>query len=153
MKYLKHLYKVLLHKWYVFVVGRKLKVSYWRLLKHDLSKFSPVEFGRYARQFYGKGDDNFSLAWVHHQNRNDHHWEYWISRSKHNNGRINGALPMPEMAIREMVADWLAAGKVYSGEWPDLHNFTWFRQNAPNMNMNILTWIKLQEVLDEAARL
>jgi hypothetical protein len=129
----------------VFIVGRKLKVSYWRLLKHDLSKFSPAEFGSYARKFYGGGDTNFSKAWLHHQNRNDHHWEYWINRSEQ-----SGALPMPEMAIREMVADWLAAGKVYAGSWPDLGNFVWFRKNAHRMNMNLITWRKLQEVLDEA---
>jgi hypothetical protein len=133
----------------VFVVGRKLKVSYWRLLKHDLSKFTPAEFGRYARNFYGKGDDNFSLAWLHHQNRNDHHWEYWVNRTSYNQPR-DGTIPMPETAVREMVADWLAAGKVYNGKWPDLGNFVWFRQNAQFMNMNLVTWIKLQEVLDEA---
>jgi hypothetical protein len=134
----------------VFVVGRKLKVSYWRLLKHDLSKFSLAEFGSYARKFYGGGDTNFSVAWLHHQNRNDHHWEHWINRSEHNKGSVNGALPMPEMAIREMVADWLAAGKVYNGKWPDLGNFVWLHKNAQFMNMNSATWHKLQEVLDEA---
>ena len=68
---------------------------------HDLSKFLPSEFIPYAKHFYGKwikesewhGDirnyvswrstemgvrENFEKAWLLHQKRNPHHWQYWL---------------------------------------------------------------------------
>ena len=151
---LKLLTAILRHKWYVLIAGWRLKVPLWRLLVHDLSKWSLAEFTPYACQFYGdKGDiEGFSRAWLHHQNYNRHHWEYWISRSGHNQGSANGALPMPEVAVREMVADWMAAGRVYNGRWHDLHNFTWFWENRHKMTMHPRTWARLLMVLDEAAQ-
>ena len=142
---LRLLIAILRHKWYVLFAGWRLKVPLWRLLVHDLSKFSPVEFGPYARHHYGdKGDpESYARAWQHHWRHNAHHWEHWPSYG----------LAMPEKIVREMVADWLAAGRAYEGRWPDLHNFTWFRENAHTMNMHPMTWLRLHTVMDEAAQL
>lgn len=152
---LRHFITTLRHKWYVLVAGRRLKVSLWRLLTHDLSKWSPCEFSAYARQFHGdRGDpDGFAVAWLMHQNHNSHHWEHWISRSPHTKGGPGGLIPMPEAAVREMVADWFAAGKVYAGGWPDPSNWTWFNENRHKMQMHPLTWARLFTVIDEAAQL
>jgi len=49
-RYLKYLIR---HKWFVFRAGLKLKVSIWRLLIHDWTKFLPSEFFPYLRKFYG----------------------------------------------------------------------------------------------------
>jgi hypothetical protein len=46
--------RLLLHKWYVFLAGRRLKVPFWRLVVHDLSKFSPAEFRHYARRLLNR---------------------------------------------------------------------------------------------------
>lgn len=96
--YFKYLKYVLKHKWYVFIECCKLGIPLRGLL-HDLSKFLPSEFIPYARYFYGnypealtvyektyhwkmktkavvKGD--FDLAWLKHQKRNPHHWQYWL---------------------------------------------------------------------------
>jgi hypothetical protein len=152
---LKHFITTLRHKWYVLVAGRRLKVSLWRLLRHDASKWSPAEFNPYARQFHGdRGDpEGFEKAWLHHQNSNPHHWEHWISRSPHVKGGDGGLIPMPVEDVREMVADWLAAGKVYAGKWPDLTNYTWFNENRHKMQMHPLTWARLFIELDKAAKL
>ena len=152
---LRHLLTTLRHKWYVLIVGRRLRVPLWRLLTHDISKWSLAEFSAYARQFHGdRSDQNgFARAWLHHQNRNQHHWEYWVGRSAHVKGGDSGPLPMPEVVVREMVADWFAASKVYAGAWPDPHNFTWFWQNKDKMTMHPQTWARLLVVLDEAAQL
>lgn len=152
---LTHFVTTLRHKWYVLIAGWRLRVPLWRLLLHDLSKWSPAEFDAYARQFHGdrSDSDGFALAWLDHQNRNDHHWEHWISRSAHGKGGEGGPLPIPEVAVREMVADWFAAGKVYAGSWPDPHNFTWFWQNKDKMKMHPQTWARLLVVLDETAQL
>ncbi len=50
----KYLVYVLRHKYYVFVVGSRLRVSLWRLLVHDLSKFSWLEWTAYVEYFNGK---------------------------------------------------------------------------------------------------
>lgn len=65
---------------------------------HDMSKFSPDEFIPYARYFYdnrsdiNKGRDStgyykptdtrdkaFDFAWLLHQKRNRHHWQWWMT--------------------------------------------------------------------------
>ena len=148
--YLRFLKVVLLHKWYVLVAGCRLRVPFWRLVVHDLSRFSFTEFREYARWFYGdkKNADGFDRAWVHHQNHNDHHPEYWIDRS--NGG--NEPLPMPIVQVREMVADWFAAGKAYHGHWPNPCNFTWFEKNRDHMRLHEDTEMRISFVLTRAAQ-
>ncbi len=94
MKHLKYLSYVLRHKWYVFVECCKLGIP-WRGIVHDLSKFLPDEWFPYANYFYANpfkpkrnetgyykpydtGDEDFDLAWLKHQKRNPHHWQYWV---------------------------------------------------------------------------
>jgi hypothetical protein len=145
--YLRFIKTVLLHKWYVFVAGRRLRVPLWRLLIHDLSKFSLSEFGPYARHFYG-GETNkndFTAAWNHHKLHNSHHWEYWIS--------VEGnTLPMPIICVHEMVADWFAAGKAYNGSWPNPKDYTWYKTNRPRMNLHQSTEFRIGLVLAEATK-
>lgn len=149
----QHVKQVLRHKWYVLIAGWRLGVPLWRLLIHDLSKFSPSEMVAYARQFHGDRTDpsGFAYAWLHHQNKSDHHWEHWVSRSSHVLGHDDGGpLPMPLDAVREMVADWFAAGKVYAGRWPDPYNFTWFRNNIDKMRMHAITWNRVYATINHA---
>lgn len=155
ISYLRLIRAVLLHKWYVFIVGRRLKVPFWRLITHDLSKLSRAEFCHYARKFYGDGGDDqgFAEAWWHHYFHNDHHWEYYVSRDPRMRGiPTGGTLPMPEVCVREMVADWFAAGKVYSGRWHDPYNFTWLDENYGRMRLHPETWVRILVILDEACQ-
>lgn len=87
MKHFRYLSYLIRHKWFVFVAGLKVKASLWRLLKHDWSKFLPSEWFPYVESFYGGHKyserppevvEAFDTAWLHHQNRNDHHWQYWL---------------------------------------------------------------------------
>ena len=126
---LKHVSVVLKHKWFVFVAGRQTGVSYWRMLIHDWTKLLPIEALAYARYFNGSKDDpeGFARAWLHHQNCNPHHWEYWIARSGHKVGPGEAkVLEMPEQFVHEMVADWMAASRAYTGSW-DMTK--WLREN------------------------
>jgi len=96
---------------------------------HDLSKFLPDEFLPYANYFYGKrgkevrenrkksggyykpyqtGDEKFDFAWLKHQKRNRHHWQWWIL-PKDDDGTI--IMPMKEVDWREMICDWRGAGR------------------------------------------
>jgi len=114
------------HKWFVFVVGRNLGVSLWRLLIHDWSKLTPAEFNAYAQFFYGDRESvDFERCWVHHQNCNPHHPEYWVNRSEESGKSI----PMPEWAVKEMVADWVGASRAYGGVWPQYAAWEWFQKS------------------------
>jgi len=123
-RYVRYLGYVLRHKWYVFRASRDLGIP-WRGLVHDLSKFRPSELLPYARYFYEPdgsprtrrdktgyykaaetGDHAFDIAWMHHQHRNPHHWQYWVLPL--DDGGVR-ALRMPEEYVLEMVADWRGA--------------------------------------------
>lgn len=118
-KFFGHLKTVLVHKFWVFYYACKLGIP-WRGLKHDMSKFSPVEFWESVRYWDGKSspiprakaDKGYSLAWQHHKGRNTHHYEYWVDYL--DRGGI--AIKMPWNDFLEMVADWLGAGRAYQGK-------------------------------------
>ena len=90
--YWKYLVYVIRHKWFVFVACCRLGV-WWLGVVHDWSKLRPGEFIPYARHFYGPkrkewrdstgyykptqtGDLAFDFAWLLHQKRNKHHWQW-----------------------------------------------------------------------------
>lgn len=84
-RHLAYLKYVLRHKWFVFKAGRKLGVPINILIFHDWDKFLPDEWFPYARTFYtpdGKKQynksDAFAHAWMKHQHRNRHHWQWWL---------------------------------------------------------------------------
>lgn len=119
--HLKYLRYVILHKYYVLVAGRRVGgIPLWRLLVHDHSKFSRAEWGPYVQQFFGGAGNKaaFQAAWRHHWTHNWHHWNYWEG------------VAMPDTYIREMVADWMAAGKTQTGRWEVQE---WYADNAHRM--------------------
>lgn len=135
MRHLRYLAVVARHRWYVLVYGLYMGVPLWRLLVHDSSKFSRAEWGPYVRRFIGgrAGDvdhevdpDEFHRAFAHHWHRNTHHWEHWVRFGKV--GPVG--LRMPQVCVREMIADWMAAGKVYGGT-PDVAS--WYATAGPKM--------------------
>lgn len=121
LRNIKFFLSVMKHKYYVWRGSRKVGGVPWhRILFHDLMKFHPQEASGYINRFLGPGDRPvlFERAWVHHQNHCDHHWEYWINRSRHKKDARNNhsyLVPMPIVCIREMVSDWIGASIVYSG--------------------------------------
>ena len=146
---MKYFWATLRHKWFVLLASRKIGLPLWRALVHDLSKFGPSELPHYDRQFFGdKGDPvGFASAWLHHQNKNDHHWEYWITRSDHSHGgsgAVDGCLEMPLVCIMEMIADWMGASMAYSGSW-DM--FSWLEKSLPRMQLHPETKKKVFQYL------
>lgn len=161
--YLRHFASVWRHKWFVLLAGLKLRVPLWRLVIHDWTKFTPAEFGRYARYsevrrlrhegnqseaiFQGslyQVEYQFALAWLNHESRNPHHWGYWIPRSGQWAGR---PLPMPETYVREMVADWHGASRAYEGHW-DISE--WVAKQVPGYQFHPETAVLVRKVLAEA---
>ena len=146
---MRYFWATLKHKWFVFLASFKVGLPLWMAIVHDLSKFSRAELPHYDRQFFGdKGDpQGFARAWLHHQNCNPHHWEYWITRSDHSKGASqaeNGCLPMPEIYVREMVADWLGASKAYQGHW---NLSVWVNENGPKIKLHSETENSIHDIL------
>lgn len=127
-RYLAYFKYVIRHRWFVFLECCRMGI--WRRgLIHDLSKFLPDEFIPYAKYFYNKdgssrqgeirddtgyykpwdtGDLKFDFAWLLHQKRNKHHWQWWIIPK--DDGRFS-AFEMPLKYLLEMICDWKGAGK------------------------------------------
>jgi hypothetical protein len=134
MSHLKYLNYVIRHKWFVFLAGRKTGAPLWRLIIHDWSKFSRAEWGPYVRTFYvlpGKEQDPlFDYAWNHHQHKNPHHWQHWLLQE--DNGPLK-RLEMPPDLVREMVADWMGAGRAITGKWDVV---SWYNENYNKIQLS-----------------
>lgn len=126
LKYAKYLFR---HKWFVFLAGRKTGVALWRLIVHDWSKFLPSEWLPYANYFHGgvlkcmAAQARFDYAWLHHQKLNPHHWQYWVLREDSGATKL---LEIPPHFVREMVADWMGAGRAITGKWDSQ---AWYERN------------------------
>lgn len=155
--YLKYLWAVLRHKWFVFLECYKLGIP-WLGIIHDLSKFLPSEFVPYARHFYGPAshhsdetheavgicdDPAFDLAWLHHQHRNKHHWQRWLLTMDSARGSDKiVALPMPDRYRKEMLADWRGAGHAYGNS----DTVGWYVKNSAQIQIHGATrdWIEIE---------
>lgn len=140
---MRYLILTVKHKWFVLVAGLYVGVPLRQLLRHDWTKLKPTNFRAYHRQFFGKADRpvEFAYTWLEHQNLERHHWEFWICRTGHNRADPpipdGSCLPMPDRYVREMIADWLAAGRAYEGKWPALPDWPWYAANWPKIEPRV----------------
>jgi hypothetical protein len=123
-----------------------------RGLLHDLSKFRLSEWLPYANYFYGDrdgdkarrenkgyykpyntGDERFDFAWLLHQKRNDHHWQWWILPLDDGGFKT---LPMKRNAALEMICDWRGAGRAL-GFGDD--TLEWYEKNKENIILHETT--------------
>lgn len=150
--YAKYLWYVIRHKWFVFWQAWLLDIP-WLGLIHDLSKLLPDEFIPYARHFYGPnpqkrdatgyykptdtGDAAFDFAWLLHQKRNRHHWQWWILPEDSGGLKV---LDIPERYRKEMLADWRGAGKAQGTPNTQL----WYHKNRDKLRLHDATraWIE-----------
>jgi hypothetical protein len=109
-------------KYTLYIINHKLNVLiecwkeglYIQGVFHDMSKFSPKEFHPYAKKFYSDTkltedeELEWKYAWLHHQHKNKHHWEYWVV-----NQHTREAVPMPTKYFVEMICDW----RSFSRKW------------------------------------
>ena len=152
--YWRYLKYVLKHKWYVMMECFKMGL-YWRGIMHDMSKFRPDEFIPYARYFYGDYEpwdkvklhmpgpsyslskegvkEAFDAAWLKHQKRNPHHWQYWLLQNDTDGLQI---LEMPKKYALEMICDWIGAGLAITGK-RDV--WEWYEKNKDNMQLHPVT--------------
>jgi hypothetical protein len=157
--HLKYASYVARHKWFVFRAGLRTGAPLWRLLIHDWSKFTPAEWFPYVQTFYGPklphgearlhvripwgyGPGAFDKAWLHHQHRNPHHWQHWLLREDDGDTK---ALRMPTPLVREMVADWMGAGRAITGKWGC---GAWYADNAQKIVLHPETRALVEYLLE-----
>jgi hypothetical protein len=170
-KYVSYARYLIRHKWFVFVAGRRLKAPLWRLIIHDWTKLLPQEWFAYMHYFYGSYPpweqmrtrpysewvwskeavaERFQRAWLHHIHWNKHHWQYWVlmdDPSSSADDRI-GVLQIPDSYIREMVADWLGAGRAIRGGW---EAGKWYEERKDMILLHSITRAKVEWLLEKAA--
>lgn len=147
MIYLKYLWYILRHKYFVFLECYKLNIL-WLGVIHDLSRLYPNEFLAYAASaLYTKENkpDNiaiaFEYAWNNHQHLNKHHFEYWIHFDYHNHQKR--LLPIPDRYRREMLADWRGAARARGNTGTPKE---WYLRNRDQIQLHPETyeWIEHQ---------
>lgn len=114
-----HFKKICIHKYWVGYYCFKCGIPVQGII-HDLSKFSPTEFGESVKYYKGssspieacKKSKGYSMAWQHHKGRNKHHYEYW--QDNYDNGTTH--ICMPFKYTVEMLCDYLGAGRAYNGK-------------------------------------
>ena len=126
----------------------------WQGLTHDLSKYSPTEFGIGAKFYQGNRSPNtaereekgYSEAWMHHKWRNRHHYEYWTDLNRQT--RQYESLPMPRKYLVEMVMDRRAACLTYEGaSYTDGSALNYFRKSMERERMHPQTRQELDFLL------
>ena len=159
MKYLKYLWYVLKHKFWVAYYCHKNNIT-WRGILHDLSKFSPTEFIAYTNKFYGVSnniksgrnksghydplsDKSFQKAWHHHTIYNKHHWQYWTVVSEDGNFVC---VDIPEKYLIEMVCDWLGASRAQGNNNKNRH-IKFYDENINKMHFTNRTRKDLELIL------
>lgn len=161
LRYLRYIAR---HKLYVAVAC--LREGLWlRALTHDLSKLRPDEWRPYRAYFYGErgtenqaantggkpdetGDRPFDLAWLRHQHRNPHHWQFYLLR-KDDGSTV--ALPMAEQDRVEMLCDWWGAGAAITGEASWARTRRWYQDNADKIVLHPSTRARVEAFLDRRA--
>jgi hypothetical protein len=163
VKHLRYFRYIVRHKWFVFLAGCELGIPFLAAM-HDNSKFRPSEWRPYANFFYGPkavqrrdstgyykptdtGDAVFDFAWLLHQKRNKHHWQWWVLPE--DNGGVK-VLPMADKYRREMLADWWGAGRAQGKRAPKddpwRETRAWYMANSQKMRLHLETklWIEQQ---------
>lgn len=167
IEYWKHFKYTMIHKFWVMVFCFEIGL-YKRGIMHDMSKFRLSEFVPYAKHFFGKpipdecwhGDvrnvvpyeatheyykTSFDKAWLRHQNRNSHHWHFFVSIN------YEGELKLLDMEwddILEMLCDWRSAAKskgTSDGSWKATLNY--YNENKHRMMLSDNTRWKVEYVL------
>lgn len=151
----KHTKLVLKHKWLVFKLCTKIGMPF-RGLKHDMSKFSPIEFWESVKYYNGekspilfcKKANGYSKAWLHHKGRNKHHSEYWYD--------ITAPEPTPIIPykyVAEMICDKLSASITYNGKnWTNSSELEYWLKARDLETINQKVSNMLTEVFEQVAK-
>ncbi|MDO4344034.1 MAG: DUF5662 family protein [Eubacteriales bacterium] len=149
-----HFHTITEHK--LLVMKHCFKIGLYRQgLLHDMSKYMPCEFLVGAKYYQGTRSPNnaereakgYSAAWLHHKGRNKHHFEYWIDYGLENGHNMEG-MRMPRKYVAEMLADRIAASKVYNkGTYTQHHPLEYFLKGKSHYMIHPKTQQELEHLL------
>ncbi len=126
----------------------------WQGLRHDLSKYSPTEFLEGIVYFRPDRSPNmgarlhkgYSRAWLHHQGRNKHHFEYWNDYNMKT--RKKEPVRMPVRYVVEMFCDRVAASKIYFADrYSDAKPLQYFEKGRGKRFMHPTTSAQLEKLI------
>jgi hypothetical protein len=160
------LWRLIIHDWSKFLP------SEWRAYVRKFHGRTP-SFGWLRQHYRGRPNDEqnakdykawvdleFNVAWLKHQHRNPHHWQHWMLAEDNPSKRLEVPqtsgqprafpLPIPEHFIREMVADWMGAGRAITGRWECAE---WYEKNRDNLVLEHQTRIRVEGLLTAHAGL
>lgn len=133
---------------------------YWQGIMHDMSKYSPSEFGIGVKYYQGDRSPNnaereekgYSEAWLHHKGRNKHHFEYWIDYSpKEGEGVVPAKMPIKYVA--EMFVDRVSASKNYNiGNYTDDMPLNYYKKGKSHIWIHEDTGRLLEKLLTMLAQ-
>ena len=121
-------------------------------LVHDLSKYSPIELLSGMKYYQGDRSpldldqqiNGYSKAWLHHQGRNKHHWEYWYAHLNHQFVPIE----MPTRYLVESICDRIAASKIYlKDKYTDASPYEYLTRNNDRNYMHPNTAKEFERIL------
>ena len=118
---------------------------------HDESKSKSDEFDAYCNYFYPSEDNKkdskaFDYAWLLHQKRNPHHWQYWILIR--DEGELM-AMDMPFEYVCEMLCDWSSFQYTRPGSTAN----NWYNKNKNKMILSDNTRKEVERLLSIAPNL
>lgn len=104
---------------------------------HDDSKWDDPEWTAYLNHYYPTPEfpnnlQDYDFAWLHHQNCNKHHWQYWVLIKDEGDIR---ALDMPFEHICEMICDWHS----FSARDEESSAYVWYQNNSDRFILSTRT--------------
>lgn len=150
---IKHFRTITHHRHLVIYHAFKCGIFFQGMM-HDMSKYSPTEFGAGARFYKGNKSPNegerelygYSNAWMHHKGRNKHHFEYWTDYDSVT--KQMSPVKMPVKYVVEMFCDRVAASKVYQGDnYTTSHPLEYFLRGKPTRKVHPETSDLLEKML------
>lgn len=150
---IKHFKTITHHRHLVIYHAYKCGILFQGLM-HDMSKYSPTEFGAGIKFYRGYKSPNegerekygYSKAWIHHKGRNKHHFEYWTDYSIQSREMM--PVEMPIKYVVEMFCDRIAASKVYQGKnYTSSHPLEYFLKGKSTRKIHPNTSALLEKML------
>lgn len=103
---------------------------------HDASKWSEEQYSGYLHYFYPEAgadlkqaEKEMDYAWLHHQNTNPHHWQYYVLIRDNSKATL---LDIPFEYICEMLCDWHS----FSKKDPTSTAANWYSKNKDKMMLS-----------------
>lgn len=100
---------------------------------------------RREKQIREERKSAYDRAWLHHQHFNAHHWQHWVLRLDDGPVRF---LEMPVSLVREMVADWMGAGRAINGKWEVAE---WYRESREKIKLDQNTRALVERLIERVS--